>query len=157
MLEQLLQTHALASACCCKRKAGRAGRGQASPQHQELRRIHRIAAGSGCGRWMGRGGGGRESKLSPGSLSQGSPKSTCAPRLTRPATLDPAGRCHYIITILLATSIAVFAIQLLGFHKGFQSVRERRSCLKEEDRRALSSRNLQKLPRNSSPCLLPAR
>ena len=53
--------------------------------------------------------------------------------------------------ILLATFIAIFAIQLLRFDKVFQSSSERRGCLGDEERRTLSSWKL-KIPGNGYPC-----
>ena len=56
-----------------------------------------------------------------------------------------------LVIILLATSIAIFAIQLLRFDKVFQSSSERRGCLGEKERRALNSWKLQ-IPGNGYPC-----
>ena len=56
-----------------------------------------------------------------------------------------------LVIILLATFVAIFAIQLLRFDKVFQSSSERRGCLGEKERRALSSWKL-KIPGNSYLC-----
>ena len=56
-----------------------------------------------------------------------------------------------LVIILLATFIAIFAIQLLKSDKVFQSSSERRGCLGDEETRALSSWKL-KIPANGYPC-----
>lgn len=76
-----------------------------------------------------------------------------AARLARSATQDVGGRCHDFL-ILLAAFIAVFTSQLLRLDKRFQSIRDSIGFLGERERRALRPCNL-RIPRNSSPCLLP--